>query len=210
MPRLEGYRAWLVDKGYQPSTIDATLRHLKVVAKDPAALMYRGPHIRRYLLFVEDTQCNPLGRKFTKHMLALGLKAAADTRKGGAHTKDLLTRPEWSKLNNRLRKGGRDLDLLICAYMHSMLRVSEFLGQSLPDIQRSLTNDSASATFWLRNAMRDQFINPRGKRVYQLLCPSSRCAYSRMRRRLAAIATDLNIEVDLNTVYKTHQQREAA
>ena len=206
--KLDGYRTWLVDKEYQLSTIDATLRHLKVVAKDPSALTYRGPHIRRYLLFVEDTKCNPLGRKFTQHMVSLGFSAAASTRKCGAHTKSLLTKLEWAKLNKTLRKG-RDLDLILWAYMHSTLRISDFLGQTLAEIERSLTDESDAACYWLRNAMRDAFVAPRGKRVYQILCPSSRCAYSRLRRRLAAVLTDLSIEADLNTVYRTHQ-RDAA
>ena len=209
MSRLDGYRAWLEKKSYQPTTIDATLRHLKVVAKDPGALLYRGPHIRRYLLFVEDTKSNPLGRKFTNHMAALGMTAVADTRKCGAYTKALLSDTRWSKLDRKLRNG-KDLDCLLWAYMHSGLRISEFLGRTLIQLERSLTDESSPAEFWLRNAMRSAFVSTRGKKVYQILCPSSRCAYSRMRRRLAAIAADLGIQADLNTVYKTQQQRSEA
>ena len=204
MSRLDGYRVWLTDKGYQSSTIDATLRHLKVVAKDPEALKYRGPHVRRYLLFVEDTKNNPLGKKFTDYMIAMGLSAAADTRKGGAHTKELLSAAQWGKLDRKLRNG-KNLDCLLWAYMHSGLRISQFLGQTLPQLERALGDESPPAAFWLRSAMRSAFINPRGKKVFQILCPSSRCAYSRMRRRLAALANDLNIEADLNTIHKTKQ-----
>lgn len=213
MSDLSHYRGWLVDKGYQPSTISATLLHLKAVADEPADLSYRGPHIRRYLLYVSDTRRNPLGKKFFKTMTeGYGLKAAADTKKSGTSVKSTLDTKQWGRLETFLRRrpsSSSDLDRLLLAYMNSPLRITGFLDQTYEEMWRVLPEHRDVSYFWVRNELKkiSPRICPKGQRVYYILCPSLKCAYSRMRRRLTAISQQLKIEADLNTLYKTYHEK---
>ena len=205
MPDLKLYREWLVKKGYQNSTIDATIRHLKTVWHKPEALSYRGAHVRRYLLYVSATRRNPLGQKFTTYMTEKhGLEAVTETRKHGARTKVTLRNDQWGILRAVLRSGD-SINRLLIAYMESPFRISEFLDMELREVDEKTVCDKRSRD-WLLSI----FINTRHKKVYQVLCPTKRCAYSRMRRRLMALSAELTFEVDLDTLYKTFHARKAA
>lgn len=202
MSDLSQYSAWLVDQGYQTSTIGATLRHLKVVADNPDEVGYRAPHVRRYLLYVVTTKRNPLGRKFTDRMMVgHGLEAVTETRKTGGTIKQLLNGGQWYELHQTLRQGG-DLDKLIVAYMESPYKISEFLDLRIKNVDEDTVQHK-----WSRKWMHQVFVNPRGKQVYQILCQTRRCAYSRMRRRLTAVSKGLGFKADLDTLYKTFNQR---
>lgn len=203
MSDLSRYRQWLVDQGYQPTTIAATLRHLQVVADNPEEVGYRAPHVRRYLLYVEAEECHPLGKRFTRHMTTgHGLQAVSKARKiNGGNTKKLLDGGQWYMLHQTLRKGG-DLDKLILAYMMSPYRIRQFLHMRIKDVNEATVQRIQSRT-WIDK----RCPNPRGKKMYQILCPSVSCAYSRMRRRLIAVAKNLAFEADLDTLHKTFHKR---
>lgn len=205
MQNLNRYRAWLVDKGYKTSTIDATLRHLRVVVDNPEDVGYRATHVKRYLLYVSLTKRNPLGQRFTEHMTTgHGLEAVADTTKGGGNIKALLDNGQWYQLRQTLRRGD-NLDKLLLAYMESPYRISEFLELSVKAVDKDTIQHA-----WSRNWIAKTFINPRDKQLYQILCPSAQCAYSRMRRRLSVVADKLGFSADLNTLYKTFHKRAEA
>lgn len=205
MSDLSRYSVWLMDQGYQASTIDGTLRHLRAVADNPEDVGYRVAHVRRYLLYVSTTKLNPLGKKFTEHMTTgHGLAAIIETRKVGGNTKDLLNKGQWYQLHQVLSRGD-DLDKLIIAYMESPFRISEFLDMNIRDVN-AVTVRHAWSRKWIAKA----FVKPRGEQMYQILCQTRRCAYSRMRRRLAAVSKKLEFKVDLDTLYKTFNQRAEA
>ena len=103
-PDLSGYENWLVSEGYQPSTIEVTLRHIKVAAANQVRAVDHVPHVRRYLRFVTKTRRNPLGKPFATNMKRRGFKPASEIRKQGSRDRELLTVRQWKALRARLRR----------------------------------------------------------------------------------------------------------
>ncbi len=211
MSNLSHYRQWLVDQGYQLTTITTTLRHLQVVADNPEKVGYRGSHVRRYLLYVATTKRHPLGRHFTTRMTRKhGLEAVSETRKkGGGNIKELLDGGQWYTLHQVLRQGSQ-LDKLILAYMESPYRIRKFLDMRIRDVGKDDVQHTWSRK-WISKMYTAQVGTIRkNARMYQILCPSASCAYSRMRRRLIVVAKELGFDVDLDTLHKTFHKRAAA
>jgi hypothetical protein len=200
MPDLSGYEAWLTREGYQPTTIEATLRHLKNVAAKPKEIAdHQEAHIQRYLRYVGKTRRHPLGQSLTKKLKAAGYAAAGDVRKPGSRSKKLLDAQQWSALRARLRERGYsdDTGKLLVAYMESPYRITEFLQLRPTLISADDVTDKISRD-WLRNH--------RARRVFQVLCPTERCTYYRLRKRLRDVSEALGIPVDLDTLYKSYYE----
>jgi hypothetical protein len=195
---LDAYEAWLHQEGYQDSTIQVTLRHIKAVSVQPERHPgHRAPHVRRYLRFVAKTRKNPLGRPFVERMLGHGLAAASDIEKQGARDKDCLTESQWKTLRANLR-GGDPIARLLVAYMESPFRIGDFLNLQADRVTADDVSDKISRD-WIR-----RFGGK--KKLYKMLCPTQRCAYYRLRRRLQIISTKMKVATDLDTLYKTYHE----
>jgi hypothetical protein len=185
----KAYSSWLSKEGYQPSTIDATLRNLRVVCEalsDIGNLQpHYEPHIKRYLRFVDHSRKNMLGGSaFLKKLQKAGYEPASNRRKHGRRTKDPLILENWKRLKDKLQIGD-DISRLLWAYMLSGVRVSEFLNS---DIRVTALSTPL----------------PQNWKVYRVLGDSNkRSVYSRMRKRLQEVAEELNLGVDLDTLYKS-------
>jgi hypothetical protein len=196
---LSGYKRWLVRQGYQPSTVQVSMRHLRALAAwdiSKTVPQYRLPHIRRYLRYVDDTKDNPMGPKFIQGMKSLGLTAVMNISKQGPRGKTLLGGYEWTTLRSRLRRGDEASKLLV-AYMLSPYRIGEFLNLRAHKVTEEDIADKIS---------RD-WIKTRGgrQRLFRLVCETERCTYYRMRRRLQDMCDKLEIEADFDSLYKTYQ-----
>jgi hypothetical protein len=200
-PDLTAYEAWLKKQGYQPSTVVVTLRHLRTVAVEGRIPQYREAHVQRYLRYVAETKKNPMGKKFAQQMKAKGLVPSAKIRKQGRRTKDPLQAGDWAELRSVLRRGD-DISKLLVAYMQSPYRISEFLLLDANKVTEEDVCDKRSRD-WLKKA------GGRGP-VYAILCDTERCAYSRMRRRLQVVGEKMSLTVDLDTLYKSFHELEAA
>jgi hypothetical protein len=90
----------------------------------------------------------------------------------------------WKRLKDKLQIGD-DISRLLWAYMLSGVRVSEFLNS---DIRVTALSTPL----------------PQNWKVYRVLGDSNkRSVYSRMRKRLQEVAEELNLGVDLDTLYKS-------
>jgi hypothetical protein len=203
-PKLDKYETWLKDEGYQESTILVTLRHIKAVYahRDKDVAKTRAAHVRRYLRFVAKTRKNPLGRKFVQRMLGLGLEAAVDSPNHGKRSKTNLTDDQWLDLRAKLRRGD-DTSRLLIAYMESPYRIGEFLNLRIGQLVDDDVQDKISRA-WIT----DKKLGARA-RLFQVLCKTERCAYSRIRRRLQQICKALEMEADLDTLYRTFHDDKA-
>ncbi len=198
---LGAYEDWLYAEGYQDSTIQVTLRHLRGLAEHPEELTrHRVPHVRRYLRFVAKTRKNPLGRRFTEAMLANGVEAASEIEKQGKRDKGCLTDKQWKALRSRLR-GGDAISRLLVAYMESPYRIGDFLNLYAHEVTADDVSDKISRDWIKRFGGR--------KRLHRLLCPTQRCAYYRLRRRLQTISEKMKVQTDLDALYKTYHQHAA-
>jgi hypothetical protein len=206
---LHGYELWLRKEGYQPSTIEATLRNLRS-AEDGPVRPHHHAHIRRYLRFVAETRRQPLGSKFTKWLRLKAFDASIKRRRHGARVKSALTRQEWTILKKRLRQHKDPVSRLLLAYMLCPYRVGEFLRLDVvavgeDDIQDKISRDwLGSMTAELRKK------GLRHKRVYDTLCTTERCAYARLRRKLQIVCEGLGYEADLDTLYKSFHELKGA
>jgi len=198
---LGAYEDWLYAEGYQESTILVTLRHIKAVSVEPRQSPgHRAPHVRRYLRFVAKTRKNPLGRRFTEQMLAHGMEPASDIEKQGSRDKGCLTPRQWKALRARLR-GGDTISKLLVAYMESPYRIGDFLNLRANMVTRDDVGDKISRDWIKRFGGK--------KKLYKLLCPTQRCAYYRLRKRLQTISAKMKVETDLDSLYKTYHQQAA-
>jgi hypothetical protein len=204
MPDLSGYAAWLTSERYQPTTIEATLRHLKNVAEKPDSVAnHQTAHVRRYLRYVSKTQRHPFGRGFTKNLRDQGFEAAGDVRKPGSRSKKLLTGRQWAALRSRLRiRGGDNTDKMLVAYMESPYRITEFLNLRVGAINAEDVTDKR-AREWLKSAG-STIGNPIP--VYAVLCATERCTYYRLRKRLRDVCDKMELSADLDTLYKTYYE----
>lgn len=196
---LDGYKRWLVRQGYQPSTVQVSMRHLRALVawEIPKKLpKYRHAHIRRYLRYVDETKDNPMGSKFLQGMKSLGLTPAMDISKQGPRGKTLLGSHDWTALRSRLRRGDEASRLLV-AYMLSPYRIGEFLNLNAHKVDETDIADKISRD-WIRQ-------NGGRKKLYRLVCETERCTYYRMRRRLQDICDKLEVEADFDSLYKTYQ-----
>lgn len=198
---LSSYQRWLRTEGYQRSTAEVSLRHMRTIATGAAVQSHQHPHIRRYLRFVEATGRNPLGREFLSKMKADGFEPSGPIAKAGKRSKPVLTRPQWSQLRSKLRRDGDEIDRLLIAYMYSPYRIAEFLELWVRGLDADDVSDALSRE-WIAAA----FDNTRNKKLFMILCDTRRCAYSRMRRRLQRVTAKLGIEADLDTLYKSYHQ----
>lgn len=205
------YSSWLSKEGYQPSTIAATLRNLRVVRADlnvrGKLLPHYEAHIKRYMRFVDHSRKNPLGDVFLKRLQKAGFEPSSKRRKHGRRIKELLSPEDWALLKAKLRKGD-DISKLLCAYMVSGVRVSVFLNWLIREVDEDLLSDKVSRD-WIQGWRKDFSTSicrtdKARTRVFQILCETERCAYSRMRMRLQELGEELKLSVDLDTLYKSH------
>lgn len=214
--KLKPYEAWLRAEGYQPSTVEVTLRHLYTVNENRISSLfnampvapYRIPHVRRYLRYVALTRRNPLGRAFVAEMKRQGIEASAEIRKQGGRTKKNLTKYQWWRLRGLLREGDNTSKLLL-AYMLSPYRISEFLDMEVRLVSEEDITDHVSRK-WLQATNLLVPKRNRTRKLYELLCPTKRCAYSRLRRTLREACKELRVPVDLDTLYKSYHVLETA
>lgn len=197
--KLDEYERWLRKEGYQPTTIEVTLRHIRAARSDSARLpRHRVPHVRRYLRFVAKTRKNPLGRSFAKRMLDdYGLTPAGEIEKQGSRDRETLTQKQWDALKQKLRGGDR-ISRLLVAYMESPYRIGDFLNLKASGVTPDDVSDKVSRD-WVR-----RFGGK--KKLYQMLCTTERCAYYRLRRRLQKINQKLKTDPDLDTLYKSFHE----
>jgi hypothetical protein len=197
---LEAYENWLREEGYQPSTVESTLRNLKAAAG--AAYVHpqsydsrHGSHVRRYLRFVLNTRKNPLGGEAVKYFRALGLAPSASILKTGARAKAQPPQEALAKIKSRLRRGGPS-ELLLVAYMRSGLRISEFLRLRLKGVNELTIPDKISRDWLLTFKSRGNIP------IYKVVCPTERCTYYRLRILLRREAARLGVAIDFDTLYK--------
>lgn len=204
---LKPYKKWLKQSGYQPSTIEVTLRHLKAAVLTGNWDERHEPHLRRYLLFVKKTRRHPLGKKFTDALRTAGFEPAGVIRKQGNRTKDLLSLKSWRNLRSRLRDNKRSPSYeskLLVAYMESPYRISDFLKMRISEITEDDVSDKR-AREWLA-AIRYKRRGGRHMPVYKVLCDTERCAYYRLRKVLGDVCDDMGLEADLDTLYKSYHE----
>ncbi|MEE8615525.1 MAG: hypothetical protein V3T11_09985 [Roseateles sp.] len=216
--KLRKYEEWLRAEGYQPSTVEVTLRHLYTVNEQCGQTLfnacpmpvapYRIPHVRRYLRYVALTRRNPLGRIFVAEMKRQGIEASSEIRKQGQRTKQNLTKSQWSELRKLLRAGDNTSKLLL-AYMLSPYRISEFLDMEVRLVSEEDITDHVSRK-WLHATNLAAPKSKRTRKLYELLCPTKRCAYSRLRRTLREAGEKLKVPADLDTLYKSYHALEDA
>lgn len=201
-PDLSGYTGWLETEGYQPSTIEATLRNLAAATRDTKP--HHKPHIRRYMRYVTETGDNPLRVKLVRMSLD-SFEPSARRRRHGSRTKQLLGRAEWKLLKSRLRPEKDVVSQVLLAYMGSELRIGDFLSVELTKLD-DVVADKRARDWCVDCAKGLRKTGKPSKTVADLLCMSERCAYVRLRKRLQAVSTDLGYEADLDTVYKSRQK----
>jgi hypothetical protein len=197
---LSGYQDWLTEQGYQPSTIEATLRHLKN-AVGTGEWESRRAHLRRYLLFVKKTRRNPLGKDFAHKLKQAGYEPASEIAKQGKTAKQVLTTRQWRALRARLREKSANYEAkLLAAYMESPYRIGDFLNLRIIDMGEGDTDKPALK--WLEGVRAQS----RKKKmfVYEVLCDTERCAYYRLRKKLRKVTEDMGLDVDLDTLYKSY------
>lgn len=197
--KLDDYEKWLKREGYQPTTIEVTLRHIRAAHADTSSLpAYRIPHVRRYLRFVARTRKNPLGSRFTRKMLdEYGLAPATEIEKQGSRDRETLTQKQWDALKKKLQGGDR-ISRLLVAYMESPYRIGDFLNLRAHAVTVDDVSDRSSRD-WLR-----RFGGK--KKLYRMLCTTERCAYYRLRRRLQSVNRALKADPDLDTLYKSFHE----
>jgi hypothetical protein len=202
-------KEWLLEQGYQPSTVVATCLALRRLSR-PYGLTGADtdkPHLRRYLSFVRATRSNPLGRSFLQAVEAMGLgPVSKDWKKHGRRDKPLLTADVFSEFRSRLRKEG-DVGMLTALCIQSGLRVSKFLSMPLSDAIESYPLYES----WLTERAANGHQTPRSWRVrtlHQIISPTARGAYRKMRSVVAHVAKELEVEADLDSLYKSRLQIE--
>lgn len=192
---LKSYQAWLEKEGYQTSTVEVSLRHIRTSVANPKKVPpHRVAHIQRYLRFVLATQKNPAGGQFTRLMKTKhGLSAATAIKKQGKRKAIKLDDKQLSELRAKLRRDKKsDTSQLLVAYMQSGRRITEFLNLTPAAVSKDETIDKISRD-WIRSF--------KVGKLYQILCKTERCAYARMRRLLALEAADTKISLD--TLYQS-------
>jgi hypothetical protein len=194
--RLQPYADWLKNEGYQESTINATLRHLRLCHGRECC----EPHTRRYLRYVSETRKNPLGREFLDLAMKAGYEASADRRRSGGRVKDALSEANWARLKAKLRRGD-EISWMLVAYMQSAYRIGQFLKLSASKVDETDIDDKISLD-WVRTASDGEKLP-----LYKILCKTERCAYYRMRRRLLETCEKLGIAADFDTLYKSFHGR---
>lgn len=195
---LADYEAWLKKEGYQNSTTEVSMRHIRAAALTPESIPgHRVAHVRRYLRYVADTRKNPLGRKFAEQMLKHGFTPARRTEKQGSRSKACLSSKQWKALRSRLRTGDARSKLLV-AYMESPHRVGDFLNLRANEITADDVSDKLSRE-WIKSAGGK-------KKLYRLLCSTQRCAYYRLRSRLQHVSEAMKLSTDLDTLYKSYHE----
>lgn len=188
---LSGYESWLKAEGYQPTTIRASLYALKrrVVRETSTVLESDKICLRRYLLFTQVTGEHPLGPGFSEALVGEGLRAAQLKAKGGHRKRAALDRGKLGKLLNALQEGGDDSQLL-AIYASSSLRINDFLSQRCEDVV------SPALQTWLENRPKREF-------VYETVSPSLSWARRRLLRKLRTEASKLDINADLDTLWRS-------
>jgi hypothetical protein len=159
------------------------------------------------LSFVRATRSNPLGRSFLQAVEAMGLvPVTKDWKKHGRRDKPLLTSDVFSEFRARLRKEG-DVGMLTALCIQSGLRVSKLLAMSLSDAIESYPLYES----WLVGRAADGTPTPRSQRIrtlHQIVSPTARGAYRKMRLVVAHVAKELEVEADLDSLYKSRLQIE--
>lgn len=203
-PDLSSYRLWLIGRKYQPSTVQASLRHMRALYRRDWTLpkpvpSHLKPQVRRYLRYVDESGRNPMGAKFLEAVRGQGLEAAADIRFQGPREKTLLGSTQWTKLRSKLRRGD-DASRLLVAYMQSPYRIGDFLKLRADQVTEEDVADKIS---------RDWIVKEGGRRkLYRLVCKTERCTYYRMRRRLQEVCERLEYEADFDSLYKAFHERQ--
>lgn len=203
-PDLSSYRLWLIGRGYQPSTVQASLRHMRALARRDWSIpkpipSHLKPQVRRYLRYVKDSGRDPMGARFSQAVAAQGLEAASDIRFQGPREKTLLGSRQWTTLRAKLRRGDTASKLLV-AYMMSPYRVGEFLNLRADQITEDDVADKISRD-WIRK-------EGGRRRVFKLVCPTERCTYYRMRRRLQEVCDKLEYEADFDSLNKAFHAKQ--
>lgn len=195
------FRSWLLSQGYQPSTVTATCLALQRLSRPYGltGLETDKPHLRRYLSFVAATKENPLGRSFLRSVKALGLLPVSEGwSKHGRRSKSLLTSEQFAEFRAQLRKEG-DVGMLTALCTQSGLRVSKLLAMRLLD---------AIESYPLYGKWLHAFDATKVKRLHQIVADNPRSAYLAMRNSVIAVATKLEVEADLDSLYKSRLQIE--
>lgn len=200
---FEKYGRWLVKEDYQPTTINVTLRHMETLLKrikDKPGKQHKqyASDVKRYLRYVELTRAGAsVPRALVSYKNKYGLVAVRATNKDGQRVKKTLSSQEWAKLKAHLRKGDTTAKLLL-AYMHTPLRVSAFLDLLVSAVAEETVADKISRD-WLDTH------GPK-MRLFEVLCPTQRCTYARLRKLLQKTCDALDLNADLETLNKTFHE----
>lgn len=191
---LDSYKDWLVSEGYQPSTVDTTVRKLTRLYHFAAERSngHARPHLQRYLRYVKDSKRNPLGQEFYAALLKEGFRASSKRSKPGARNKKLLTASQLTELRSKLRTRGT-LGRIAALYVRSKLKVSVFLVLRHAEALLLDTVDSV----WLN----DLFHKERATRLWETFAVSQRAAYMKLLDLVRAEGTDLD------TIYRSKVQQ---
>ena len=204
---FEKYGRWLVKEGYQPTTINVTLRHMETLLKrikDKPGKQHKqyASDVKRYLRYVELTRAGAsVPRALVSYKNKYGLVAVRQNNKDGRRVKEPLSPQAWAALKAHLRKGDDTAKLLV-AYMHSPLRVSAFLCLFVEAVDEETVADKISRDWIAGNGSRSR----QKVTLFSLLCPTQRCTYARMRTLLQKECAALKIAADLETLNKTFRE----
>jgi hypothetical protein len=191
---LDGYKDWLVSEGYQPSTVDTTVRKLTRLFHFAAERTngHARPHLQRYLRYVKDTKRSPLGQEFQAALVKEGFRASSKRSKPGARNKKLLTASQLTELRSKLRTRGT-VGRIAALYMQSKLNVSMFLVLERAEV---LKLDGVDAG-WFNTLFREE----RATCIWQTFAESRRAAYIKLLDLVRAEGTDLD------TIYRSKVQQ---
>jgi hypothetical protein len=193
------FKKWLLGQGYQPSTAVATCLALRRLSR-PYGLTGADtdkPHLRRYLSFVRSAHANPYGRSFLQAIEAMGINPVSKGwKKHGRRDKPLLSAAGLAEFRVQLRKED-DIGMLTALCIQSGLRVSKLLAMPLSDAIESYPLYER----WLKTLQ-----SPKVQTLHQIVSPTTRGAYRKMRLVVAHVAERLEVEADLDLLYKSRLQ----
>lgn len=188
MTTLDDYRLWLREQKYTPSTIDASIRVLQRLdhEKPEPANVVDEWLLRRYLRYVKETRHNPLGKQFTTTLEDLGLTPVMPRAMSGKRKRKLLTATQFNELKDQCLKSSNKPSILVAYYMISGKKPHDFLKQ--PSGRCSF-----SAVFMVK----------RDIPIYEILSPSFTWAYRILLSAAKREARALDIDADLDTIYRS-------
>jgi len=199
---LDSYRDWLLTEGYQPSTVETTVRKLTRLYHfaSERSNSHARAHLRRYLRYVKDTKRSPLGQEFQAALVKEGFQASSKRSKPGARTKKRLTASQLTELRSRLRTRGT-LGRIAALYAQSKLNVSVFLELGRAEVRALQSGNTGLDARLDADWLNELFHRERATLLWETFAVSPRAAYKKLLDLVRAEGTDLD------TIYRSKVQQ---